>query len=249
MICASEHSYGISDPTMTDKPTIGISACLTGAPVRYDGGHKLNRALLDMLQPRAELVPMCPEAEAGLGVPREPVNLHGSPGRPRVMAGEAGRELTQTLRRWAMEALGGPCEALDGFVFRRKSPSCAVGSVPVYGEDGEVVTPGGVGLFARMFAERYPFRPIAEGQELVTTGDVERYLERVRLGREWLEVAAEHESVAGFHKNSRALLAGLAPDEERAMKGLLANDGLAPEQLVRRYGRLLASVLRHPALD
>ena len=234
---------------MTDKPTLGISACLTGARVRYDAGHKLNRHLLRMLRPRAELVPICPEAEAGFGVPREPVDLHGSPGRPRVVAKETGRELTQALRRWAMEALEDPCEGLDGFIFRCKSPSCAVGSVPVYDEDGGVVTSEGVGLFARMFAERYPFRRIVEGQELATEEDVERFLGNVRLGREWRQLASEPGSVAEFHEKNCALLAGVAPDEERAMGDVMANDGLEPEALHHRYGRLLASMLRHPALD
>ncbi len=120
-----------------EKIRLGISSCLLGAKVRYDGGHKLDTFLRDILGRYVEFVPVCPEVEAGLGVPREAMHLAGDPARPRLVGIKTGTDFTGTMVDWAhrrMEELAG--EGLCGFVFKSGSPSSGMERVRVYSRPG-----------------------------------------------------------------------------------------------------------------
>jgi uncharacterized protein YbbK (DUF523 family) len=109
---------------VTDKPSLGISSCLLGSNVRYDGGHKLDRYLSDVLGRHVHWVPVCPEVECGLGVPRESMRLVGDPASPRLITTHTGTDHTQRMERWARQRSAElEREDLCGFVFKSRSPS------------------------------------------------------------------------------------------------------------------------------
>ena len=164
---------------MNGNIRLGISRCLLGENVRYDGGHKLDVDLRDALARIAAFVPVCPEVECGLGIPREPMNLCGDPSAPRLVAVASGLDLTEKLTAWAarrLDELAG--EGLCGFVFKSGSPSCGLEGVTVYQANGGV-TQTGVGIFARMFAERFALVPREDEARLRGPALRENFIERL----------------------------------------------------------------------
>ena len=135
---------------------LGISACLVGAKVRYDGGHRWDRFVTDTLGRYLEFVPVCPEAECGLGVPREPMRLVGGPEAPRLLTVRTGQELTERLQTWTGRKLPElASEDLAGFIFKSKSPSCGPARVKLHDDQGRIAGRG-AGLFARAFMAAIP---------------------------------------------------------------------------------------------
>ena len=141
------------------KIKIGISSCLLGVNVRYDGGHKLDGFLKDYLGVFAEYVPVCPEVECGLGVPREPMQLEGDPLNPRLVTTDSKQERTCLFLNWAKKRVDDlATENLSGFIFKSDSPSCGMERVKVSSEKG-LVFKTGVGIFSRILMQRFPWLP------------------------------------------------------------------------------------------
>jgi uncharacterized protein YbbK (DUF523 family) len=157
---------------------IGISQCLLGDKVRYDGGHKCDSFLIEVLGRHVEWVPVCPEVELGLGTPREPMRLVGDPRAPRLNTVNTGVDHTDAMNRFARQRVR-QLEALDlsGYVFKADSPSCGITQVPLFNEGIE--TNDGVGLFARAFIEYFPLIPIEEESRLHDPQAVNSFLKRV----------------------------------------------------------------------
>ena len=148
------------------KPVIGISACLLGRCVRYDGGHKRQAWLVKTLEQHADLLSVCPEMECGLGVPREPMGLTGGSVDPRLVVIRTGKDVTAQMRRWMLRRLKElEHDKICGFVFKSKSPSCGLARVRVFSWTCKPVRRG-AGLFARAFRSRFPGTPVADEQAL-----------------------------------------------------------------------------------
>jgi len=146
------------------EPRIAVSACLLGEAVRYDGRDKLDLVIRDGLGARFELIPVCPEAELGLGVPREAIGLSGDPGRPRLTGLESGADLTARMEEWCADRVAQLAAAgVDGFVLKARSPSCGIRDVPVTTGAGEVP---GSGLFALALARAFPALPVVSDEAL-----------------------------------------------------------------------------------
>lgn len=157
---------------------VGISSCLLGNPVRFDGGHKLDRHLRDTLGACVEWVPVCPEVECGFPVPREALRLVGDPGAPRLVTVRTGVDHTARMQAWAarrLEAL--ESEALRGFVFKSRSPSCGLREVEVHPAGGGAPSHAGVGLFARAFTGRFPLLLVEDELRLGDPWVRERFVE------------------------------------------------------------------------
>ncbi len=155
---------------MTIKAKVGISACLLGELVRYDGGHKHDPFLEQSLGMLFEWVPICPEMECGLGVPRPPMRLGDDPAGPRLWVIESGVEETERLLTWvARRVIELKRDGLAGFVLKCRSPSCGNGDTPVYGAQGEKVGQT-QGLFARALAVHMPKLPLADEERLRESG-------------------------------------------------------------------------------
>ena len=144
---------------------IGISSCLLGQEVRYDGGHKYDPSLADMFGQPVEWVPICPEVEAGLGTPREPMHLVRVGGDVRLLTVTTGRDLTGDLDAFAGRRLDAIArEHLSGYVLKADSPSCGVERVKVYERDAFERT--GRGRFAAALVARYPDLPVEDEARL-----------------------------------------------------------------------------------
>lgn len=166
---------------MSTRPAIrvGISACLLGQEVRYDGGHKRDRFLTDTFGRFVEWVPVCPEVEAGFGTPRESMRLLERDGRLRMVTNKTGVDLTDGLTRWAHRRVGQlAADDLCGYVLKKDSPSCGLERVKVYNVHGTGERRGR-GLFAAALHEQYPHLPLEEEGRLSDPRIRENFIERV----------------------------------------------------------------------
>ncbi len=232
---------------------LGVSACLLGQPVRYDGGHKHDRWITGELGRYVEFVPVCPEAEAGFGIPREPMRLVGDPQAPRLVTTNTGRDMTGAMQAWAgrrVEELAG--ENLHGFIFKGGSPSSGMERVKVYPEHGGVPAKKGVGLFARAFMRRFPLLPVEEDGRLNDPRLRENFIESLFVLHRWrLASAPDARSLAGladFQARHKLLLSAHSPDHARRMGKIAAEaKALGLEEAFARYEPLLLEAMRKPA--
>ncbi len=170
----------------SDRPRIGVSRCLLGESVRYDGGHKADRFLLDVLARHVEWVPVCPEVEAGMGLPREAVHLSSAPDgvaagaeRVRMLGVRSGRDWTALLVDWStsrVETLA--ALNLSGFVLKKDSPSCGLTRVRVH-HPTKAVARSGRGLFAEALTTAWPSLPVEDEGRLHDVRLRENFIERV----------------------------------------------------------------------
>jgi FdhD protein len=162
------------------RPRVGISACLLGDKVRYDGGDKRNRLLAESLGQVVEWVRVCPEVEVGMGTPREPVHLVRASGRVRIKTTETAIDYTPVMQEWAARRLEElERENLSGYVLKKNSPSCGPDAVPIYdGSTGERVGHG-AGLYADALLRRFPTLPIEDEDRLSNRDVRESFVRRV----------------------------------------------------------------------
>lgn len=238
-------------PAKEPPPRIGVSACLLGRPVRYDGGHKHDRWITGVLGGFVALVPVCPEVEAGFGVPREAMRLVGDANHPRLVTIRSGRDMTAPMKQWAarrVEELAG--EDLCGFIFKSKSPSSGMARVKVYPEGGGQPVNKGVGLFARAFMERFPLLPVEEEGRLLDARLRENFIERVFALRAWRDTLEAYSpgALVEFHSRHKLQLMAHGPALARRMGTLTARAGdMDPEELRAEYEELLLTTLGRPA--
>jgi uncharacterized protein YbgA (DUF1722 family)/uncharacterized protein YbbK (DUF523 family) len=201
---------------------------LLGDEVRFDGGHKRDRYVTGALAAYVELVPVCPELEAGFGVPREAMHLEGDPAAPRLITIRSRRDLTAAMEAWSdakvreLAALD-----LDGFVLKSKSPSCGMERVPVYGERG-VAPRRGTGLFARALVAALPDLPIEEEGRLHDPCLRENFVVRVFAHHRWRLAARAPRSrraLIDFHTRHKLLLMSRDERRMRELGRLVAGQG------------------------
>jgi uncharacterized protein YbbK (DUF523 family) len=162
---------------------LGISTCLLGERVRYDGGHKLDRFLVHTLGQFVEWVPVCPEVEMGLPMPRESMRLVGDPENPRLIAPKSGTDHTQAMVAWARRRVEELASVgLHGFIFKKDSPSSGLLRVKVYNEHG-MAQRNGTGMFPREVMNRFPLLPLEEEGRLNDMPLRENFIERVWTSR------------------------------------------------------------------
>lgn len=165
---------------MTAKPKIGISACLLGQNVRYDGTAKLQPHIVAFFADKAELVPVCPESACGLGIPRETIRLEGDPYTPTLVSTVTRRDITAAMHGWidgklkVLRDLG-----LAGFVFKSRSPSCGYDDTPVWQKDGSALT--GQGLFAQALCRAMPGLAFADEEMLQTKADLTAFWHKLQI--------------------------------------------------------------------
>ncbi len=169
---------------------VGVSACLLGERVRYDGDHRRNRFLVERLGRHIAWVLVCPETEAGFGVPRETLHLVGEATAPRMIGLETGRDRTEELLAWARATVESLAPlGLCGFVLKRGSPSCGIAGVKLYTSAGSTVPPrlAATGLFAHVLGERFPDLPLADEEMLGDRAFAAAFLRRARARWRMLE--------------------------------------------------------------
>jgi uncharacterized protein YbgA (DUF1722 family)/uncharacterized protein YbbK (DUF523 family) len=192
-----------------NKIILGISSCLLGNNVRYDGGHKLDHFLADTLGQYVDWVPVCPEVECGLPVPREAMHLVGDPEDPRLVTIRSGVDHTARMKRWAKKRTTELEKAeLRGFVFKSRSPSSGMRGVKIYTEAGMPNTTGS-GIFAHAFMKQFPLLPVEDEGRMHDPGLRENFIERVFVYRRWQEYTRKDGSLGGmvaFHTDHKYLV-------------------------------------------
>lgn len=221
---------------------VGISSCLLGEKVRYDGGHKHDRYLTDTLGRFFRFVPVCPEVECGLPVPREAMHLEGDPAAPRLVAIRSRRDLTPQMEafcRRKVEELAD--EQLCGFIFKKGSPSSGLFRVKVYNQG--MPSRSGQGLFAAAVTARFPLLPVEEEGRLADPVLRENFLERVFAMHRWQEFRRSPRDLGelvAFHTGHKLLMMAHSPEIYRQMGQLVATGkGMERERLFDRYEELL----------
>lgn len=230
------------------KIKIGISSCLLGEKVRYDSGHKLDRYITDTLGQYFEWVPICPEVEYGLPVPREPMRLVGDPDSPRLITIRTGVDHTEGMLKWAEGKLKElEKEELCGFVFKSRSPSSGIGGVKVYTLSG-MPSQRGIGLFGRAFMNKFPVIPVIDDGRLHDPGLRENFIERVFVYKRWQEFIKKGgliRDLVAFHTEHKLLILSHSPKHFSVLGQLIAKPKQnKPEDLNAEYVNLLMECLR-----
>jgi uncharacterized protein YbbK (DUF523 family) len=162
-----------------DKIRVGISTCLLGEKVRYDGGHKLDRYIVNTLGRFFQFVPVCPEHEAGYPIPRPPFRLEGDKADPRLVTPKDGEDHTDRMKAWSADRLDElEQQGLCGYILKSRSPSCGLLSVKLHDGNGRPAGDGS-GLFARALADRFPDLPVEEESHFGDPHFAETFIERV----------------------------------------------------------------------
>lgn len=226
---------------MTRPITLGVSACLLGEQVRYDGGHKHDRYITDILGPYFSFLPVCPEVGCGLPIPREAMRLEGDPKAPRLMTRQTRIDITaQMLGFCAVKVIELESADLCGFVFKKDSPSSGLFRVKVY-NNGQALKVG-TGLFAAAMAKHFPVLPMEEEGRLNDAAIRENFIDRVFCYRRWKDFQAAKPTIGRlveFHTAHKLLMTAHSPTIYREMGVLVARGaGLQMPELLSRYEEL-----------
>ena len=208
------------------KIPIGVSACLLGEQVRFDGGHKHDPYLTETLAPYFEYVPVCPEVGCGLSVPREAMHLEGTPDATRLVGIRSKTDYTAQMLTYCEKTVQMLRDKdLHGFIFKSKSPSSGLFHVKLYTPDGNPTTQYTSGLFARAFTKAFPTLPCEEEGRLNDAVLRENFIERVFALKRFRDEVVAHPSVAGlqgFHASSKYLLMAHSPEGAQELGPLVA---------------------------
>jgi uncharacterized protein YbgA (DUF1722 family)/uncharacterized protein YbbK (DUF523 family) len=218
---------------------VGVSSCLLGMNVRFDGGHKKDAFVTGALARFVEFVPVCPEVEVGMGTPRPTIRLERRDGGVRLVDPKAGADHTEAMRRWAARRLD-EVEGMDlcGWILKKDSPSCGMERVRLY--HGSVPRKEGVGIFAEALAARFPLLPLEEEGRLNDPWLRENFVERIFAYRRLKDLFAGRWTVGDlvrFHTAEKLLLLAHDPDAYRRLGRLVAGAKGAPRDGLRAaYG-------------
>ncbi|MDO8430972.1 MAG: DUF523 and DUF1722 domain-containing protein [Candidatus Binatus sp.] len=251
----SAHREGFT--AASDAPIrIGVSSCLLGNEVRYDGGHKRNEFLLNTLGDFVEFVPVCPEVEIGLGTPRETLRLVRDGGDVRLIGNDTGVDHTAAMNSFAAKRVASLArDQLSGYVLKKDSPSCGMERVRVYRPSG-IRARDGAGLFAAVLMRRYPNLPVEEEGRLSDPHRRENFVERIfayRRLREFFSARWTRGGLVQFHTAHKLTLMVHSPRAYRELGRLVATaKAISRDQLSQRYQsdfmaalKTLATTARH----
>jgi uncharacterized protein YbgA (DUF1722 family)/uncharacterized protein YbbK (DUF523 family) len=251
-----EWRYIMNENSGTGSIRLGVSSCLLGNTVRYDGGHKLSRYVRDTLGDYFEYVPVCPEVECGLPVPREAMHLVGTPENPRLVTIKTRKDLTEQMQTWGKEKL----EELDridvcGYIFKSRSPSSGMERIKIYNEEGNPVFQG-AGIWARMFMDHFPLLPAEDEGRLNDPVLREHFIERVFVVWRWQQLIAKDPGIKDlidFHSRHKFLIMAHSPHLYSELGYYVAHASEKPKntlfsgylQLLDQAMRIKTSVKKH----
>ncbi len=226
------------------KIRLGISSCLLGENVRYNGGHQLDKFLRDTLGKYVEYVPVCPEVECGLGIPREAMRLVGDPEDPRLLTRNTLVDHTHRMKKWAAKRLSElEGEDLRGFIFKSRSPSSGMTGVKVYDETGTRIKKG-TGIFARAFMDRFPILPVEDDGRLHDPGLRENFIERIFTYDRWRNMESSGRTrgkLVEFHARHKYLILSHSRKALKELGALAARAGKTPA--AELYGSYVTTLM------
>jgi len=226
---------------------LGISSCLLGQEVRYNGGHVKDDLLLSTLGQHVQWVPVCPEVEMGMGVPRENIQLVGESENPRLVAPKSRTDYTEAMKEWSWSRLAGLEDSdLHGYILKKDSPSCGLFRTKVYKGYGPA-SRNGRGLFAGELVKRFPILPIEEEGRLRDPKLRENFIGKVFAYQRFRGLIADNpraSNLVEFHASHRLSIMAHDPRAQKQLGQLVAKSGRAVMQdLIFQYGRLFMETL------
>lgn len=235
-------------PTVPRELRIGISACLLGQEVRFDGGHKHDRFLTGTVGPFVTYVPVCPEVEVGMGTPRETIRLEKDGEGLRLVAPKSGTDHTESMAAYSRDRvreLAG--EDLSGYILKKDSPSCGMERVKVYNPAG-MAEKNGRGLFARILMEALPLLPVEEEGRLNDPRLRDNFFVRVFAYRRLTDFLQSRWSVGGlvrFHTREKLLLMAHDPKAYGELGRVVAGaKGVPRAAVAETYGTAFMTALK-----
>lgn len=235
---------------MSQKPLIGISTCLLGENVRHDGGHKLDRYLRDTLGRYVEFVPVCPEADSGMSIPREAMCLVDIDGNVRLMTQKTCKDMTDKVTHWMGKKLIDLEQVpLCGFIFKSESPSSGLFGVKIY--NGDDSTEKGKGIFARGFINAFPYLPVEEDGRLHDAKLRDNFIERIFVMYRWHLLNSKEKTINNlidFHSRHRYTLMSHCPTTLKQLDDFIVNTkGIPIEEIYNDYFKEFITALRNIA--
>jgi len=230
---------------------IGVSSCLLGHKVRFDGGHKQDAFLTDLLQNFVTYVPLCPEVEMGMSTPRPAIHLATINGDTRLVDPKSKKDWTDGMVRWAEKRLAQPDMGfLSGYVLKKGSPSCGMERVPLHRTDAPSLNKG-VGVFARLMMKKNPLLPVEEEGRLNDPTLRENFIERVfsfhRLTTLFSSPWTAKDLIL-FHTDEKLLLMAHEPEGYRALGRLTGSiKKIPPQEMADTYPARFMETMAHPA--
>ena len=231
---------------------IGISACLLGEAVRFDGQHKRDAFIIGTLGTCFDFVPVCPEVAVGLGIPRQSMRLVAvDGGAPRAVGNrDATLDATEALQDYGRRMVG-TCEGLSGYLFKSASPSCGMARVKVYSPRGGAPAKRGVGIFAAEVMAAWPNLPVEEEGRLGDPVLRENFIARVYAYHRWRALLAGGLTpgrMVAFHDRHKLTVMAHGAEPARALGRLVAEAGKrAPAELAAAYESAFMAHLRRTA--
>jgi uncharacterized protein YbgA (DUF1722 family)/uncharacterized protein YbbK (DUF523 family) len=227
---------------MTSPITVGISSCLLGEKVRFDGGHRQDHYITDTLGKFFRFLPVCPEVGSGMTIPREAMRLEGNPASPRLVTQRSRVDLTDQMMMYSRDKVAElGSEELCGFIFKKNSPSSGLYRVKVY--NNGMPTKNGRGLFAAEVVRAFPFLPVEEDGRLIDPKLRENFIERVFTYARWkafLRGKPALGDLVQFHTAHKLLVMAHSPTIYRELGALVGNGKqLEKDALFLRYEELL----------
>jgi uncharacterized protein YbgA (DUF1722 family)/uncharacterized protein YbbK (DUF523 family) len=240
----------MADSQRAEPIRIGVAACLLGQNVRFDGGHKKDDFVTGMLGHYVEFVPVCPEVEVGMGIPRPTIRLERRGEEVRLVDPKNDVDHTDAMRRWAERRVSEIAKLdLCGYVLKKDSPSCGMERVRVYAKGAP--TKSGRGMFAAELLDRLPLLPVEEEGRLNDPGLRENFVERVFAYRRLKDLFRGRWTVGGlvaFHTSEKLLLLAHDPEGYRQLGRIVANARATPrDEVVSRYGEIFMRAMAKPA--
>ncbi len=227
------------------KPQVGISSCLLGNSVRYDGGHKANKWILTQLSPFVNWIPFCPEVEMNLGIPRESMRLVGTSAHPRLVTVKTKNDQTELAENTSHRLLAKQVE-LDAFIFKKDSPCCGLERVKVYGSSG-IPTKDGIGIFAKNVRVKYPNIPMIEEGRLFVEAQREFFLSQLYTYSQFNRLQKNIRSLQEFHQNHKLQLMAHDPTRYALLGRVAANsEKVVISEAYPKYETLLADLISKP---
>ncbi|OKA23617.1 hypothetical protein BOH74_09950 [Pseudomonas versuta] len=236
------------DISARQKPKIAISACLLGAEVRFNGGHKESRLCSQALSEHFDFVPLCPEVAIGLGIPRQPIHLIGDPAQPQALGSvDSSLDVTRPLHDYGV-AMAAAHTDICGYIFMQKSPSCGLERVKVYQDGGRPAELSGRGIYAQAFCAAHPDLPVEEDGRLNDPVLRENFLTRVYAYSTWqqlLRAGITRRSLTEFHACYKYQLMAHHPEQYKILGTMLGNLGKNdPREIAPQYFSELMKALK-----
>ncbi len=237
---------------MMERLKLGISSCLLGQEVRYDGGHKYDSWIVETLGNYTDFIDLCPEVGIGLPIPREALRLEGTKDDYRMITIKGRLDYSEHMHNYSLAATENlKALQLCGYIFKSKSPSCGMERVKVYPTHGGAAGKTGIGLYAREFMKAFPLLPVEEEGRLHDPVLRENFIERIFIMQRWWNLIngkAKAGDLVTFHTIHKYLIMAHSPQHYREMGSLVAKVKQMPmKTALDLYFELLMTAAKRPA--